>query len=267
MLGKLIKYDVKALSRYIFPAFILSLVSALFLRINILLRNNVGENIFTNVMNGLSTVLFVVSIVAISIGAYIAFIIYFYKSTLGDQGYFYMSLPASADEYLVSKILSGAVLLLSAVLVSVLSLLILGAFNPEFNDAFKGLYEIWKEICEVTSGGKIIATLVINGVFSLFSAQFVVAFCILSGQLLGKKKILGAFLAYLVLQAIEGFFGQITLLATLGTINVESFAINDVAFAQLFTRLSTGGLIVGIIMMAFEYFVARFFLTKKLNLE
>ena len=79
MLGKLIKYDVKALSRYIFPAFILSLVSALFLRINILLRNNVGENIFTNVMNGLSTVLFVVSIVAISIGAYIAFIIYFYK--------------------------------------------------------------------------------------------------------------------------------------------------------------------------------------------
>lgn len=267
MLGKLIKYDVKALSRYIFPAFILSLVSAIFLRINIILRKDVGENIFTNVMNGLSTVLFVIAVVAITIGAYIAFIIYFYKSTLGDQGYFYMSLPASADEYLVSKILSGAVLLLSAVVVAVLSLLILGAFTPEFDEAIKGFSEIWREVCKVTSGGRIIATFIANAVFSLFSAQFVVAFCILSGQLLGKKKILGAFLAYLVLQAIEGFFGQLTLLATLGTINVESFAINDVAFAQLFTRLSTGGLIVGIIMMAFEYFVARFFLTKKLNLE
>ena len=270
MLGKLIKYDLKALSRYMLPIFALSLISAVILRIDLTVQNNIGENFVTNTINFISIFLFVLAIVALSIGSFVVYIIYFYKSTLGEQGYFYMTLPATADEYLWAKFLSGAIVVLATAVVSISSGGLIILFSPECKEIIKMITTAMSEFFSQEIFGSYWILFTIYFVLSLFASQFMVAFCILSGQLLGKKKILGAFLAYIVLQVIEGFFGQIALLIGIGSSDLFTLSApepNFTAFGNLFTKIGVISIISSVLLMAFEYFVARYFLTKKLNLE
>ena len=271
MLGRVIKYDIKALSRYMLPIFALSLISAILLRIDLSLQGSFGENFATNTVNFISILLFVLAIIALSVGSFVVYIIYFYKSTLGEQGYFYMTLPATADEYLIGKLISGAIVILSTIIVAFASGALVVVFSPNFKEVFDIISQSFKDFFTYIPFGRYGISFTIGLILSLFSTQLMVAFCILSGQLLGKKKILGAFLAYIVLQCVEGFIGQICMLITIGTSDLTKMTMdsaNDFSvFAGLFSKISTLSLITSIIIMTGEYFVARYFLSKKLNLE
>ena len=100
MLGKLLKYEIKATARWFLPIYI---IIFLFAFINRLINpfQKVGDTYtatveglnFLNFMRGISIFVYFALIVAVIAMTFIIIIQRFYKNLLGDEGYIMFTLP------------------------------------------------------------------------------------------------------------------------------------------------------------------------------
>ncbi|MBR6309355.1 MAG: hypothetical protein IKR39_12195 [Lachnospiraceae bacterium] len=266
MLGKLIKYDLKALCRYVLPLFAVLIGSSIALRIclEIFGFEGAGNNVFVSIIVFVVAFVYVISLLGCGFAVYIIISINYYKSLMSDRGYFYLTLPVTHDMHLVSKLLSGALVIVLAAVAFILSFLPLFVGNIALPDILKFVGDIWDLIRTYLLDKNGVLIIILTVLVALFGTQIVIYFCITVGQLIPRHRILGAFLALIghtiLSRTIAAIFTATGFksLGNLYTIDIMAATFSDIILATISYYL---------IIYAIEYVVTRLVLKYKLNIE
>jgi len=293
MLGKLIKYEFNATSRFFaisYPALlvtaILSKIFAAGGRVEAL-----RDNFIYSIVTMLLAFLYVGIIFAVLAGTTIFMIQRFYKNMLGDEGYLMHTLPVEPWQHVTSKILVSAVWMFVSFVVTALSICILVYGEiPEFalEEILRGIREGFSATGMNPTGFAIWIS--VTSFISLFTFMLPFYAAISVGQLWRNHRILGSVLAYLgvytVIQIISSIGLQIIALSwgRNGFPAIEysaqiqddalifgSSAINNMFAAipmeRLFDSIMLYSLISSLIISVGLFFLTSFMLKRKLDLE
>lgn len=269
MLGKLMKYEIKATARWFLPLYVAMLFSAIlnkFIFINPIVNNTFAqEESFAAILQGILSSLSMFLYVALFFGLYVATIIVviqrFYKSLLGDEGYLMFTLPVKTWQNIINKLLTSMLWALASSLVAFGSIFIL---IP--SEELKQIPQAFIEMKQAIGSGGIII-LFIFVIVALTTSVLEIYTAISLGHLFNKRKLLLSFVMYLGLQTAAQFSGL--LIAALSMKSIFTASMPDmtmsmgVQFRQLFIILT--------IILAFfaigYFFLTNYLLKRKLNLE
>lgn len=109
MLGKLIKYDLKSLNRFLVMIHALLLLTALLVRYFLTgqIHSSTPQN---SLLLALSITLYVLILIAVSFATAIIITIRFYKNLFSDEGYLTHTLPVTRGQHLLSKTIAGSIM-------------------------------------------------------------------------------------------------------------------------------------------------------------
>lgn len=163
MLGKLLKYEMKASARTLLPLYIGTLLVAAVCSFTLTswIHANTGvlESVATNeahaeIFRGFVFLLFFCLCVAIVVLTAMIVIQRFNKSLIGDEGYLMFTLPVTHVQLLSSKLLAGILWILLGTVVMGLSAMIIGApsvllninwLTVEWQDVWQAIQYMWVE--------------------------------------------------------------------------------------------------------------------------
>jgi hypothetical protein len=110
MLGKLLKYELKAMGRIILPLYLVLILASALFAVNIKLNDKTQSlSGFMNIISIVTTILFVACIFVVVIVMFFLVVQRFYKNLLGQEGYLMFTLPASTLSHILSKLLSSLI--------------------------------------------------------------------------------------------------------------------------------------------------------------
>lgn len=260
MLGKVLKYDLKSVCRYLIPLYMVLLGLGLMIRILGFFENNAIINIILGIM--------IVALVLISAFSFVLnaiFVIkYFLDNLYKDEGYLTHTLPVKKGVLLSSKVLTALITAISTFIFLILSLLL--AFYQ------KGLFdEIIKVFLENVGGSKLYEFFIFLGVYSLvgYLTTILMVFAAISiGYSKSSNKLVNS-----VVWALIFYFGmEFLYLGLLGgimwispefitSLEGNTFIMKDLLnFFMIFMIFTV---LIGIIY----YLISYRFMSKKLNLE
>lgn len=257
MLGKLLKYELKAYIRIFIPIYI-AIIAMSFLN-----RLFGGSELFqmqfimTTVLIGLFVALYVLSII-ITIQR-------FRKNLLGDEGYLMFTLPVKTSSIIISKYLASLIFTILSGLVALLSFMIIfNAMNiSEITLAFN---EIWNGLSSQPEFRTLIFIISV-GLFLAYSTFILQIYLSLSvGQLpkFNKHRNIVALATFFIINVIIGYVNNS--ITSHMPINFDYEAgISQVS--QLSANGSNYMFIISIIIIGLLFAGTVYILNKKLNLE
>ena len=127
MLGKLLKYEIKATSRILLPLYLVLFVVAVVNRVLNpfeILENAQGFNIQI-LVNVLSVILYFTIAFSVMAATFIIMIQRFYKNFLGDEGYLSFTLPVETWKHVLSKLLTSMMWIILSILAVIASIIII----------------------------------------------------------------------------------------------------------------------------------------------
>lgn len=135
MLGKLMKYELRATARTMLPGFAAVLLLAGLTRLSAaFLMNRHGV---LGLLGGIIVFLFVIACMGIGILALVIMIQRFRDSLLGDQGYLTHTLPVTTSQNILAKLLTSVIWYFGTAVCGTLAIVVLAADQQMFS----GLYE------------------------------------------------------------------------------------------------------------------------------
>ena len=239
MLGKLIKYDLKALAKILAPLWGVLLVMGLIFGISI--RSN---------LDGIGNTMIVFSLVIIVIQR-------FWNGLLQEEGYLMFTLPVTTRSLILSKVISALIISCGTVLViSLLGVEIIAISPVKLMDTVT-YFGNW--VIKVHAGpwigyGAVIAVVgLLNGIYHIYAAMVI-------GQLSNGNRFLFAFVAYAGLSIIVSLIGipSMTNLDNMGSSLQNTFGFDGDLWIYL---------VENIVIIIVYHIVTEVILTKKLNLE
>lgn len=138
MLGKVFKYDRKAMAKRLLPLYALLLIVAALTRFMMALAGQIP--VFKSI-SGLFLVITVVGMIGSFFYTFFAGIMYFYKMVMREEGYLAHTLPIKKSTFVFSKVLVSFLFMLCTIVVVILAILIL---VPNYS-VFTSIYEFLKE--------------------------------------------------------------------------------------------------------------------------
>lgn len=266
MLGKLMKYELRATGRVLLPLYaaflVMTLIAKIFVNIN-------SEATGFMISAGLVTTLYVIVIVGIAVMTFIMIIQRFYKNLMTDEGYLMFTLPVPVWQQVVSKMLLGLFWSVVCVIAVILSLFIIALDPGSFSQFISALINIdWRAFNEM-NGVLICIEILVCMLVSTVASMSQIYCAIALGQLSDKHKIVMAVVAYI---AISVILQTVATTAIVGlSVNAETMGLNAFFAAMdapdvlqwMFNGITLGNLIFGGIMFA----VTTYILKNKLNLE
>ena len=265
MLKKLYKHEFYSLFRTLLPIYGALLGFAVINRLMLLFET---ENAALNVVQGFTTAFYVFSIVAMFVVGFVIVILRFYRNLLTHEGYLTFSLPVTATQHITCKLVCGILVTYVNFVAVCLSLLILGAGSDILKEVFETLKYSFDAAVNYFGEGRvalfivqIIAMIIITTVQGVL--MFYVSMAI--GQQF-KNKILGSAIAYIcIYAAVEMITALFMLPIMVGyAAEFEKFMNSGIEAVQLFLIFPMA---LSLILAVVYFFVTRYFLTKKLNLE
>ena len=244
MLGKLIKYDLKALAKILAPLWGVLLVMGIIFGISI--RSNL-EGI-GNTMIVFSLVVIVAVIVAIFVVNVII---------VQEEGYLMFTLPVTTRSLILSKVISALIISCgTAFVISLLGVEIIAISPVKLMDTatYFGNWVIKVHAGPWIGYGAIIA------VVSLLSSIYHVYAAMVIGQLSNGNRFLFAFVAYAALSIIVSLIGIPTMesLGNMGSNLQNAFGFDSDLWIYL---------VENIVIIVIYHIITEVILTKKLNLE
>ena len=271
MLGKLIKYEMKATARIFWMIYALVLIFALLTRISA-----IGDLASINEGGWLRVLIFtifislyVLMLIAMYAATTIIVVTRFYSNMFTSEGYLMFTLPAKPWQLLLSKVLTTAVWVVANLVVTMVSVLIMLS-HREIWDAF---LTGWREVMPaIQESGVNVAPFVLEFAILMLIGTVTYALpmyaCICVGQLWGKHRVLGAFLAYVGLNVISQVIGGVVSAILQVSTQHASYALQTPSEVMTFLH---GTFIVSIVMSlvfgAVYFLVCSHIMDKKLNLE
>ena len=263
MLGKLIKYDLKANRNVFLLMYAVLLATAVGTRISFIdwISRFDEISMAVSVIGSVLMFTYVIALIAVNVICIVLIVRRFYTHLFGSEGYLTFTLPVSVEEHFFSKVLSAVIIYVVTLLVQGVSLLILcvGIFDAEVTQEISNIF---KQIFAGTIPvGDMIGQLIIN-VVATFSSLLMIDFAICVGQMVNRHRVISSVVVYFGLNAIlnmvntwiaESFMEIIP-----SGLSVE-FRYDPVyyVFMGVFLAIQLVGFSVGSIMI----------MKKKLNLE
>ncbi|MDE6917597.1 MAG: hypothetical protein K2P39_12465 [Lachnospiraceae bacterium] len=281
MLGKLLKYEWRGL-RFPFLVMMIVLASTTVLTCSVIytINPNYNEAItwYSSMALMFSIFLYYFGLIGCSIGLSLIIVIRFYNTCYTDQGYLTHTLPVTTRQILHAKLIAAFVADVLMVLAIAISLFLIIqvtlhhilSFIPEFTYADL-MWEISRGIGEFEEifGIRIGLYFAYLAIYSLIGtiANIVTLFgCVSLGQLYAKHRIIGAILAYFIVQFILqvlAYFASLPMYARMLGTSYNS----DFSFFGLMSPTMNLMLFFSVALAVFMYFANMHMLTKRLNLE
>ena len=270
MLGKLVKYDWKASYLYQMVGGVVYIVATLLLAIVIKSGMENGSGTYYEMetsdlatMQIIGTIsaslLWAFAVFGLIILTYILIIRRFYTNMVSDQAYLTLTLPVSARKHMLSKTISGFLLLsLTGVLLAAGLLILLWILVGN---------QLWSEVPEVI--GAVLDEFfngysiwyMVNMILERICGLLLIYFSICVGQLFQKHKVWGAIGTYLLIMTVY----YIT--ATIFVVVTGLFGEMDTILWMTDTSMNIAGTVLCVVEMCLYFFLGSWILEKRINLE
>lgn len=271
MLKKLFKYDWKSFWKV--PA-VINLFLAVVTLIGIVslvtpFWNLEGDII--EVLMATSILIYIMAIMAGSLGVTVYTAIRFYKSLYTDEGYLTNTLPVTPWQLLLSKMFTGAIwyLITDIVVSASMFLLILTASSTYENvNVFRELGRIFQEASAMferelgISMAGFIAFILIYSIIACFFSILMMYSAVSLGQLFTGHKVMGAVIWYIAEYVIIQTGSSLLINLPAGIYNAA-----EAPPALIIKPLLAIIMILTVILSVVLFFVSEYMLRKKLNLD
>ncbi|MCP1103471.1 hypothetical protein M2454_002545 [Aequitasia blattaphilus] len=268
MLGKLIKYDFKAIS---IPLLILHsalLLFTIFSRFFVFNHIDYSENNPLSLFTFLFVLLFYIGNIAISLGTYVIIALRFYKHLFTEKGYLARTLPVSSLSHLLSKTIVGIVWgFVNTILITFCTAFVI--FTPSFFKATNliGGMNVFFQVFGFHNSFQVAFFLIATVILTLLSVICSIALIYLAialGSLFSNHKILASIAFYFVLNFAYSMISSIVMLPLF----VKSTSTFESIRNLPHLLFSTYGIlsIVIIILSTLSYFVIHYLMDKKIDL-
>ncbi len=271
MLGKLIKYEFKALYKKV----LLCVAGGLLISILTLLMFQLtaasdGNNIMLQLFLSSGMIFSILAMLAVSILTLVFIIHRFYTNLYNDEGYLTFTLPVSSSQLLWSKLISGAVWTIIAGIgvIASFGILFVGILETAGNYVGEDLLlyiNITINYYFSLTGiepGLFIAETIISMLVNVFYSMMIIYLCITLGSAIAAKhKVLIAILLYFAITiGISWVTGFVNIIVT--GISANSFMGSDDAY-HIVTIINT---VLYICIFGAAFGICKSIMNKRLNL-
>lgn len=268
MLGKLLKYELKATSRVFVPLYIAILVVSIV--------NGLSLNLEILNIQGLATIVLMCLFISLFVITIVVTIQRFNKNLLKDEGYLMFTLPVSSKHLVLSKYLTSLIWTFLSFVVAFLSFTIIfmiptykyfdfSYFINEFNLLFSNMLNL----NILGQFIKIIFLMIIS--YTIFIFNVYLALSVGQLPIFNRFRNVSSFIGFLVINLLISYAQNIvSLFVNDASVNIE--AIDNVVYAiSSVTSIVSKGLnvaiVINIIIILVLFFATTYILDKKLNLE
>ena len=262
MLGKLLKYEIKATARTFLPLYaaliVFAAINKLFFAIN-------SDSTFISIISGIFMAGYVLLAIGIFVITLIVILQRFYKNLVKEEGYLMFTLPVKPWELITSKLITSVMwsfVSTIAVMISVFIMAISKGMFSEFPEAIQNINEFivqyfgstgvfWLELFLMILVSTIAGVLIFYGAISIGS--------------LFKNKLLGSFVGYIILYLATQLISTIVI-TIFGVSNAQYFenmVIPD-QYPQLVFWVAIG---LCALLGAGCFVLSNYIFKKRLNLE
>lgn len=269
MLGKIIKYDIKATARYFIPLYvglaIITLCNKLFLEV---IPTSDPTGIATTIQ-AVFMFLYVIFVAAAAIMNFVILVVHFYRNMTGDEAYLTFTLPVKTSALINSKILVSALWTFLSSLFTMLSIsvLLMGhGFFEEMNWIFR---QFMFELQRTPYRGQIIlfiTLLIIALILSLLFSNLVYYASISLGHLFGKYRVLGSIVCYVAFHVVTQIIMSV-IMVSYGMSNRFTSPQSPSEVMTMINQFMAITIVFTLVTNVIYYVITNYVFSKKLNLE
>lgn len=265
MLGKLLKYEIKAMGRIMLPLYAVMIFTSCLFAFNTRLNMSGIAKVVVDRFAIVTGFLFAAAVLTVGVVMVIIVIQRFYKNLLGTEGYLMFTLPTRTHEHILSKAISAFLWIMIGIAAGVLSGILMINIVSSWPEFLRELEDIWNQISPAHKVSPIIWLCVLIAV-GIFESLCKVYAAIAAGSQFGSHRLIGSVLAYVAFGLIEMLLGLIVAhtkilsalkAALVGTNSAAPFTVKNMQ-AGILTALA-GVVIYGLICW--------YLLDRRLNLE
>ena len=258
MLGRLLKYEIKAFGRIMLPLYGALLAISIVFGITIRLSMTKTASTLIERFAIISGFLFFAAIVAVMVIMTIMIIQRFYRNLLGTEGYLMFTLPATTLEHILSKALCALLWLVLGMITGSVSGFILITLTADLKEFLKQVQQLLNMLHADSSLVPNILLLAVMIIIGLMGSLSKVYASISIGHQWGSHRVMGAVLAYIGI----GIF-EVLVTSVLRQIGLNIVNNLDLSFRQM--ALTT--IAISSVQILFYGFIAWRLLDTRLNLE
>ena len=264
MLGKLLKYELKATSRVFIPLYIAILVVSIV--------NGLSLNLEILNIQGLATIVLMCLFISLFVITIVVTIQRFNKNLLKDEGYLMFTLPVSSKHLILSKYLTSLIWTFLSFVVAFLSFTIIfmiptykyfdfSYFINEFNLLFSNMLNL----NILGQFLKIILLMIIS--YTIFIFNVYLALSVGQLPIFNRFRNVSSFIGFLVINLLISYVQNIVDNAS---VNIEAIDNINYAISSVTSIVSKGlniAIVINLIIILVLFFATTYILDKKLNLE
>lgn len=268
MLGKLLKYELKATSRVFIPLYIAILVVSIV--------NGLSLNLEILNIQGLATIVLMCLFISLFVITIVVTIQRFNKNLLKDEGYLMFTLPVSSKHLVLSKYLTSLIWTFLSFIVAFLSFTIIfmiptykyfdfSYFINEFNLLFSNMLNL----NILGQFIKIILLMIIS--YTIFIFNVYLALSVGQLPIFNRFRNVSSFIGFLVINLLISYAQNIvSLFVNDASVNIEAIDNINYAISSVTSIVSKGlniAIVINLIIILVLFFATTYILDKKLNLE
>ena len=268
MLGKLLKYELKATSRVFVPLYIAILVVSIV--------NGLSLNLEIFNIQGLATIILMCLFISLFVITIVVTIQRFNKNLLKDEGYLMFTLPVSSKHLILSKYLTSLIWTFLSFVVAFLSFTIIfmiptykyfdfSYFINEFNLLFSNMLNL----NILGQFLKIILLMIIS--YTIFIFNVYLALSVGQLPIFNRFRNVSSFIGFLVINLLISYAQNIvSLFVNDASVNIEAIDNINYAINSVTSIVSKGlniAIVINLIIILVLFFATTYILDKKLNLE
>lgn len=273
MVKKLFKHEFKAYGLWILLLYAAMPITAIILKVAYYFTYqsklipealNDAENIWIDMINISSLILYIGAVGIAFTLVFILPLVRYYKNMLTSEGYLTLSIPVTPAAHVLCKTLVAYIYQIGAICSFIISILILiiGEDAIDLYEAFKGaVSDVFRQIFQEQPVVVLdIILLIIAAVISPIASILHYYFCLASGMLYGKHKLVGALITNIIINMVSSVLSGIVQFVLMP---VFIFGSEPTLFL---TIISFGSLIGVIGTSAIFYYATVYLFTHKVNL-
>ena len=268
MLGKLLKYELKATSRVFIPLYIAILVVSIV--------NGLSLNLEILNIQGLATIVLMCLFISLFVITIVVTIQRFNKNLLKDEGYLMFTLPVSSKHLVLSKYLTSLIWTFLSFVEAFLSFTIIfmiptykyfdfSYFINEFNLLFSNMLNL----NILGQFLKIILLMIIS--YTIFIFNVYLALSVGQLPIFNRFRNVSSFIGFLVINLLISYAQNIvSLFVNDASVNIEAIDNINYAISSVTSIVSKGlniAIVINLIIILVLFFATTYILDKKLNLE
>ena len=268
MLGKLLKYELKATSRVFIPLYIAILVVSIV--------NGLSLNLEILNIQGLATIVLMCLFISLFVITIVVTIQRFNKNLLKDEGYLMFNIPVSSKHIILSKYLTSLIWTFLSFVVAFLSFTIIfmiptykyfdfSYFINEFNLLFSNMLNL----NILGQFLKIILLMIIS--YTIFIFNVYLALSVGQLPIFNRFRNVSSFIGFLVINLLISYAQNIvSLFVNDASVNIEAIDNINYAINSVTSIVSKGlniAIVINLIIILVLFFATTYILDKKLNLE